>query len=77
MTIRYGRADCNHKWRYRKDGHEEECGPAICIKCGAFGCFCDVDRDKVPKDIFFDEGEDGDANINGRWENPYVEKKKN
>lgn len=77
MTVRYGREGCNHKWRYRKDGHEEGCGPAVCIICGAFGCFCDVDRDKVPKDIFFDEGEDGDANINGRWGNPYVEKKKN
>lgn len=37
MAIRYGRKNCKHVWRSRKDGWEEGCGAAICVKCGAFG----------------------------------------
>ena len=73
---RYGRADCEHIWRYRKDGWEEGCGPAVCIRCGAFGCFCDVYKTKPcpSKKVFFKQGQNGDANINGCWVNPYVKK---
>ncbi|MDD5012194.1 MAG: hypothetical protein PHQ66_00905 [Candidatus Nanoarchaeia archaeon] len=70
----YGRKDCEHEWRYRKDGWEEGCVPAICIECGAFGCMCDIQGKKPSKEIFFD-GYNSDANINGKWENPYVKPK--
>ena len=73
MSGRYGDEKCRHKWRYRKDGWEEGCVPAVCIKCGAFGCQCDIKR-KPKKEIFFGEGEKGNANINGLWKNPYVNK---
>ena len=73
--IRYGKNKCDHKWRYRKDGWEEGCIPAICLKCGAFGCVCDYEKSTIPAGIFFDEGERGHANINGKWINPYVKKK--
>ncbi len=78
----YGREDCNHIWRYRKDSWEDECVPAICIVCGAFGCLCDYadlnnysnkEFEKIKK-IFFDEGVRYDANVNGKWVNPYIEK---
>jgi hypothetical protein len=69
--IRYGIKDCNHKWRYRKDGWEEQCIPTICIECGAFGCRCDM-KEEFPKDIFFDEGQESNANINGKWVNSYI-----
>ena len=70
---RYGRNNCNHVWRYRKDGWEEECIPVICVECGAFGCICDVE-DRPPREVFFGEAQNGDANINGNWENPCIEK---
>ena len=75
MTIRYGREDCEHIWRYRSDGWEEECVPAICIDCGAFGCGCDSGRARVPKEIFFEGKYTSTSNPNGKWENPYVKKK--
>lgn len=68
----YGRKDCKHVWRYRKDGWVEECVPAVCIECGAFGCQCDFGDENIPKEVFFGEGQNGDANINGKWVNPYV-----
>jgi len=72
----YGRKDCDHVWRERIDGFEEYCTPAVCIKCGAFGCLCDVGRDKKRDKefllIFKVEGVRGDANINGKWKNPYI-----
>ena len=71
--ISYGREDCVHIWRYRKNGWEEGCAPAICIECGAFACLCDMDI-LPPKEIFFSEGRESDANINGKWVNPYVVK---
>ncbi len=70
--IKYGRSDCVHVWRHRKEGWVEGCVPAICIECGAFGCQCDMKGEKPTKEIFFDEGQKADANINGKWENPYV-----
>lgn len=69
---RYGREDCDHKWRYRLDGWEEECVPTICIECGAFGCLCDSGRD-LPWEVFKAEGQNGNANVNGKWINPYVD----
>jgi hypothetical protein len=33
--------DCEHFWVNRTDGYEEECGPAICLLCGQYGCYCD------------------------------------
>jgi len=73
MTVRYGRTGCSHEFRYRKDGWEEECVPAICKNCGAFGCACDSD---TPKDLFFKDAYNSDTNMNGKWENPYVQEKK-
>ena len=69
--IRYGRKDCKHVFRHRKDGWEEGCVPTICIECGAFGCQCDADS-LLDKKVFFGQGATGDANLNGSWENPYV-----
>jgi hypothetical protein len=81
--IRYGSEDCNHVWRYRKDSWEEGCVPAVCVECGAFDCACVVfdnvsrkEFEKV-KRIFFDAGINYDANINGKWINPYVKKDEN
>lgn len=73
MAIRYGRKDCEHEWVYRKDGWEDECGPAICRKCGAFGCFCNVDP-RPPKKVFFGNSAKSSDNIGGNWDNPYVQK---
>jgi hypothetical protein len=75
MAIRYGRKDCDHILR-ASNGYEEYCSAAICIKCGAMGCFCDAKRTGVSKEVFFKEKYEIDANINGKWENPYVEAKK-
>jgi len=69
--IRYGRENCNHVLRHRKDGWEEGCIPVICLKCGAYGCLCDIEI-KPSKEVFFGEGQKGDANINGLWVNPYL-----
>jgi hypothetical protein len=73
---RYGLENCKHVWRYRKDGYLDSsfCVPTICIECGAFGCECDIENDKPEKDIFFAEGQNSDANINGKWVNPYIER---
>lgn len=73
--IRYGREGCNHVWRYRKESWEDECIPAICVECGAFGCGCDFNHDDIPKEIFFGEGQRYDANVNDKWVNPYLEEK--
>lgn len=72
MTIRYGRNHCAHQWRYRIDGWEEGCIPAICKECGAFGCSHDHN---VSKELFFKEGYSSYANPNGKWMNPYLKKK--
>lgn len=73
MTIRYGRKDCSHELRYRSDGWEEECVPAICKECGAFGCGCDS---STPNELFFKDAYKSDANPNGKWINPYVQREK-
>ena len=70
MSVRYGKEDCKHDWVYRKDGYEEGCCPAICRKCGAFGCACDSWG--VKKKYFFDNAIKSTDNIGGKWENPYV-----
>lgn len=78
MISEYGRKDCKHEWRYCPDWYVEECIPAVCIKCGALGCVCDADNsrggyeNRLPREIFFGEQQNKDANINGRWINPYV-----
>lgn len=52
----------------------------VCIKCGALGCACDMVDDcggweKRPShDVFFREAQTKDANINGQWVNPYIQK---
>jgi len=33
--------ECNHDWVKRLDGYVETCTPAICTKCGKYGCWCD------------------------------------
>jgi hypothetical protein len=74
--IRYGKPDCPHTWRYRfnslENEFEDECIPVICVTCGAFGCACDV-KEYVSNKVFFSEAQKYDANINGKWVNPYVE----
>jgi len=68
--MRYGNDDCEHEEVvYRTDGWEEGCVPAVCYDCGAFGCFHDSDLEKK---AFFDKGVAGNANVNGKWSNPYV-----
>ncbi len=47
--------DCQHDWVHRKDGYEEQCSPAICRKCGKYGCFCDFKRDNGLFAIPFDK----------------------
>jgi len=74
--IRYGRSDCKHEWVYRLGGRESSCTPLICKHCGAFACTCDL-KGMVPfnqrtfKD-FFRNGLEPSSNINGRWNNPFV-----
>jgi hypothetical protein len=75
MVLRYGREDCKHELR-ASTGYEEYCASAICIDCGAIGCFCDAERAGVSKEVFFEKEYEIDANINGKWKNPYVEKKR-
>lgn len=80
MSGRYGRPDCEHDWVARLDGYEEQCGPTICSKCGAFGCYCDVPRKKdgthiKPLEQFRKEGLNS-TDDNGSWINPYVKLKK-
>lgn len=69
--IRYGRKNCKHEMRFRKNGWEEGCVPAICKKCGAFGCACDSDTNK---ELFFKEAMKSFDNINGKWVNPYIKR---
>ncbi len=33
---------CKHDWVHRTDGYEEQCTPAICRICGAYGCLCSI-----------------------------------
>jgi hypothetical protein len=80
MSIEYGRGDCQHDFVYRKEGWLEGCVPAVCLECGAYGCQCDVDfshgsREQTIESArrsFFERGVKGNANINGRWVNPYI-----
>ena len=47
--------ECEHDWVRRLDGYEEQCGPAICRKCGKYGCYCDAKwalMDEKSKDYF-------------------------
>ena len=83
--IRYGREGCEHDWVNRGDGWEEQCGAAVCLECGAFGCWCNalegyygiLKDDKVgfeiKKRVMVARAVDGDANTNGKWVNPYIE----
>lgn len=75
MVLRYGRKDCKHVLR-ASNGNEEYCASAICIECGAIGCLCDAERTGVSKEVFFEKKYEITANINGKWENPYVEEEK-
>ena len=78
----YGIRDCEHDWVKRTDGYEEQCMPAVCVKCGAFGCYCDAlrdvfgreERDKKIRDMET-RGVAGDADTSGQWVNPYVKLK--
>lgn len=72
---RYGRPDCKHDWVYRVDGYVEQCVPAICRECGAFGCMCDMGENRKPWEEFKAQELAGDINVNGRWVNPYVKAK--
>ena len=78
MSGRYGRENCPHDWVPREDGYEEYCTAAVCSECGAFGCLHDVEesegRNVTYKGFMSRKPLRGDANINGRWENSYVEK---
>ena len=71
MSIRYGKPNCKHLWAYRKNGYEEGCHAIVCLKCGAFGCICDLENQPLPP---VKDGVKGNANIGGNWENPYVKK---
>ena len=42
-------SNCEHFWVRRKDGYVEKCGPAICLKCGEYGCYCDFVKDQLKK----------------------------
>jgi len=75
MSISYGRSKCNHSWRERTDGYVEQCCPVVCIECGAFGCSCDVKTKHEKANLRILSGYKGNANINGKWINPYVVKK--
>lgn len=76
MSAKYGRERCKHDWVHRKDGYEEQCIGAICRKCGAFGCGCDVDWSMTTRKAFYARGVESTANIGGKWANPYVKKTK-
>lgn len=76
MAMWYGRKDCNHVIRYREDGWVDYCIPAVCIECGAFGCFCELNHTDISVSEFMKEGYKGNANINGKWKNPYVKEEK-
>jgi len=68
----YGRSDCKHDWVYHEDGYVEGCVPAICKKCGAFGCMCDMGENRKPWEEFCVMGLKANANPNGKWLNPCV-----
>ena len=70
MSIRYGRSDCNHSWRIRADGDECQCTAIICIECGAYGCGCDIKTAHEKQNLYVLAEYNGDANINGLWDNP-------
>ena len=74
MSVRYGRKGCRHVWRERIQGYEEYCWPLVCIKCGAFACGCIFNsRKKMPTWKSLRKGGcKGDADVNGKWVNPYV-----
>lgn len=44
---------CRHFWVHRKDGYEEQCGPAICLICGKYGCMHDFEAEvkKLPNHL--------------------------
>jgi hypothetical protein len=50
---------CQHDWVNRTDGYEEQCGAAICTKCGKYGCWCDVGYLKMSKEEKEDFGKRG------------------
>ncbi len=53
------RSVCNHFWVERTDGYEEQCGAAICNKCGKYGCYCDAQYGRMTeerKQIFHQSG---------------------
>jgi len=82
--IRYGRKNCKHDWVNRTDGYEEQCGAAVCLKCGAFTCWCEPLKEyhgigwfdevglELKKKVMIARGVAGNANTNGKWKNPYV-----
>ena len=53
--------NCKHNWVYRKDGYVEQCVPAICTKCGKYGCFCDFKFSN--SEIYYKEGDEGKKNL--------------
>ena len=51
--------ECNHEWVNRIDGYEEQSGPAICKKCGKYGCWRDAkysDMSDTEKEMFMIKG---------------------
>lgn len=57
---------CNHKWVERLDGFEEQCGAAICILCGRYGCYCDAKwstMTKKEKKAFAKNGINGNDHV--------------
>ena len=53
---------CQHKWVQRLDGYEEQCIPAICVKCGKYSCGCKTDYGKMTEE---QRGEFSTSGING------------
>ena len=54
--------DCKHNWVHRKDGYVEYCIPAICIKCGKYGCICDAQlKDNMQEKEFYAKEIDGNV----------------
>ncbi len=39
---------CTHFWVERTDGYEEYCGATICLICGEYGCYHDL-QDELEK----------------------------